>query len=174
VHVRVDSYCLASRSGGALDHGPNIDWLGRIVEQQRGKRLGDVMNERIFAPLGMSDIGFTMSESMKARRAKIHDRAADGKLTPLPELALPQPPEMDCGGHGLYGSVGEYMTFIRMLLNDGVGRNGRVLKAETVGQTETVEGSELAEDSSRSSQTPMHRGATANPATRYIDCGRAA
>src|SRR5260370_17948859 len=39
---------------------------------------------------------------------------------------------------------------------------------------ETVEGSELAEDSSRSSQTPMHRGAPANPATRYIDCGRAA
>ena len=39
---------------------------------------------------------------------------------------------------------------------------------------ETVERSELAEDSSRSSQTPMHRGAPANPATRYIDCGRAA
>jgi methyl acetate hydrolase len=75
-----------------------------------------------------------MTPSMKARRATIHDRAADGKLTPQPDLALPDPPELDCGGHGLYATVGEYMKFIRMLLNDGVGPNGRVLKAEMVAQ----------------------------------------
>jgi len=118
--------------GERWTYGVNIDWLGRIVEQQRGKRLGEVMKERIFEPLGMTDIGFTMSDSMKARRVTIHDRAADGKLTPLPDLALPQPPEMDCGGHGLYATVGEYMKFIRMVLNDGAGPNGRVLKSETV------------------------------------------
>jgi methyl acetate hydrolase len=118
--------------GEAWTYGANIDWLGRIVEQQRGKRLGEVMKERIFIPLGMTDIGFVMSASMKARRATIHDRAADGKLTPLPDLALPDPPEMDMGGHGLYATVGEYMKFIRMILNDGDGPNGRVLKAETV------------------------------------------
>jgi methyl acetate hydrolase len=120
--------------GERWTYGVNIDWLGRIVEQQRGKRLGEVMRERIFDPLGMVDIGFTMSESMKARRATIHDRAMDGKLTPLPDLVLPQPPEMDMGGHGLYASVGEYMKFIRMMLGDGAGPNGRVLKAETVAQ----------------------------------------
>jgi methyl acetate hydrolase len=120
--------------GERWTYGVNIDWLGRIVEQQRGKRLGEVMQERIFAPLGMVDIGFTMSEAMKARRATIHDRAMDGRLTPLPDLVLPQPPEMDMGGHGLYASVGEYMKFIRMMLNDGAGPNGRVLKAETVAQ----------------------------------------
>jgi methyl acetate hydrolase len=107
---------------------------GGIVEQQRGKRLGDVMRERIFEPCGMKDIAFTMTDSMKSRRVTIHDRAADGKLTPLPELVLPQPPEMDCGGHGLYASVGEYMKFIRMILNDGNGGVGRVLKADTVAQ----------------------------------------
>jgi methyl acetate hydrolase len=120
--------------GEAWTYGVNIDWLGKIVEAVRGKRLGAVMKERIFEPLVMTDIGFTMTPSMKARRATIHDRAADGKLTPLPDLALPDPPELDCGGHGLYATVGEYMKFIRMLLNDGVGPNGRVLKAETVAQ----------------------------------------
>ena len=120
--------------GERWTYGVNIDWLGRIVEQQRGKRLGEVMKERIFDPLGMADIGFTMNDSMKARRATIHDRAMDGRLTPLPDLVLPQPPEMDMGGHGLYASVGEYMKFIRMMLNDGAGPNGRVLKAETVVQ----------------------------------------
>ena len=118
--------------GAAWTYGVNIDWLGRIVEQQRGKRLGEVMKERIFAPLGMQDISFNMSDSMKSRRALLHDRAQDGKLTPLPDLVLPQPPEMDMGGHGLYATVGEYMKFIRMFLNDGAGPNGRVLKAETV------------------------------------------
>ena len=118
--------------GERWTYGVNIDWLGKIVEQQRGKRLGEVMKERLFEPLGMKDIAFTMSDSMTARRVTIHNRTADGKLTPLPDLALPQPPEMDCGGHGLYATVGEYMKFIRMMLNDGAGPNGRVLKAETV------------------------------------------
>ena len=118
--------------GAAWTYGVNIDWLGRIVEQQRGKRLGEVMKERIFTPLGMQDIAFTMTDAMKSRRAHLHDRAQDGKLTPLPDLVLPQPPEMDMGGHGLYATVGEYMKFIRMFLNDGAGPNGRVLKAETV------------------------------------------
>jgi methyl acetate hydrolase len=112
----------------------NIDWLGKIVEQQRGMRLGEVMKERIFGPLGIQDMAFTMSDSMKARRVTIHNRAQDGKLTPQPDLALPQPPELEAGGLGLYSTVGEYMKFIRMFLNDGAGPNGRVLKAETVQQ----------------------------------------
>jgi len=120
--------------GEAWTYGVNIDWLGKIVEQQRGQRLGAVMKERIFEPLGITDMAFTMTDSMKARRVTIHNRDADGKLTPLPDLVLPQPPELDCGGHGLYGSIGEYMKFIRMMLNDGAGPNGRVLKAETVAQ----------------------------------------
>src|ERR1700674_3096680 len=40
--------------GERWTYGVNIDWLGRIVEQQRGKRLGEVMKERIFEPLRMN------------------------------------------------------------------------------------------------------------------------
>ena len=40
------------------------------------------------------------------------------------------------GGHGLYATVGDYMRFIRMWLNDGAGEHGRVLKAETVRMAE--------------------------------------
>jgi methyl acetate hydrolase len=118
--------------GAAWTYGVNIDWLGRIVEKLRDKRLSEVMRERLFDPLGMKEIGFRMTEAMKARRAVIHDRAADGKLTPLADLVLPDPPPMDMGGHGLYSTVGEYMKFIRMILAGGSGPNGRVLKAQTV------------------------------------------
>lgn len=123
---------LLHEPGERWTYGVSIDWLGLVVEQQRGKRLGEVFKEKIFAPLDMVDIGFSMSDSMKSRRVTIHDRAMDGKLTPMPDLVLPQPPAMDMGGHGLYSTVGEYMKFIRMILNDGIGPNGRVLKAATV------------------------------------------
>ena len=124
--------CLIHDPGEAWSYGTNIDWLGSIVEEIRGVRLGEVMRERIFKQLGMTETGFEMSPDMAARRAIVHQRAPDGQLTPVPELALPQPPVKDMGGHGLYATTGDYMKFIRMMLNDGNGPHGRVLKAETV------------------------------------------
>ncbi|MFO1061605.1 MAG: serine hydrolase domain-containing protein [Dongiaceae bacterium] len=118
--------------GDQWEYGSNLDWCGQVVEGVRGKRLGEVMRERIFEPLGMHDIGFVITPSMRPRLARIHQREADGSLTPLLELELPQPPEVDMGGHGLYATVGDYMKFIRMWLNDGAGPNGRVLKPDTV------------------------------------------
>ena len=118
--------------GEKWEYGSNIDWCGQIVESIRGKRLGEVMKERIFAPLGMEDIAFSPTPAMRSRLAVIHQREADGSLTPLPDLQLPADPEVHMGGHGLYASIGEYMKFIRMWLNDGAGPNGRVLKQETV------------------------------------------
>jgi methyl acetate hydrolase len=121
---------LLFEPGERWNYGVNIDWVGKVVEAVRGKRLSEVMAEHIFAPLGMTDIGFTLTPSMMERRATIHRRAQDGDITPQPYLILPQSPEMDMGGHGLYASIGEYMKFIRMILNDGEG----VLKPETVAQ----------------------------------------
>ena len=118
--------------GERWEYGTNIDWVGQVVEGVRGKRLGAVMRERVFDQLGMDEIAFTRTDAMKARSATIHARGEDGSLTPLDDFALPDNPEVDMGGHGLYGTVPEYMKFIRMWLNDGAGPNGRVLKPETV------------------------------------------
>ncbi len=118
--------------GDAWEYGMNLDWCGQIVESLRGKRLGEVMQERIFAPLGMADSSFTISPAMRQRLARVHQREADGSLTPLSDFELPQPPEVHMGGHGLYSTVGDYCRFIRMYLNDGAGEHGRVLKPETV------------------------------------------
>ena len=118
--------------GEKWEYGTNIDWVGQVVEGIRGKRLGEVMRERVFDQLGMNDIAFTRTDAMKARSATIHARGEDGSLTPMDDFALPDDPEVHMGGHGLYGTVPEYMKFIRMWLNDGDGPNGRVLKPETV------------------------------------------
>ncbi len=120
--------------GERWEYGLNIDWAGQVVEGITGKRLGEVLQERVFAPLGMTDTAFTFSPKMKARLATVHQREADGSLTPLTDFELPQDPEVHMGGHGLYSTVGDYMRFIRMILNDGAGEHGRVLKPETVAQ----------------------------------------
>lgn len=118
--------------GEKWEYGTNIDWAGQVVESIRGQRLGDVMRQRIFEPLEMADTAFTMSPSMKDRLAPIHQRESDGSLTPLIGFELPAEPEVHMGGHGLHGTVGDYMKFIRMWLNDGAGTSGRVLSSETV------------------------------------------
>jgi methyl acetate hydrolase len=112
-------------------YGTSLDVAGLLVEAVSGQRLGDYMREHILAPLGMKDTGFTMSEDARARLATIHARAPDGKLAPAP-LVLDQDPEQHMGGHGLYGTAGDYLRFVRMLLNDGQLDGVRVLRPETV------------------------------------------
>ncbi len=122
--------------GEDWEYGSNIDWAGRVVEGITGQRLGQVMQERIFVPLGMTSTAFTLTSSMRSRLARIHQRESDGSLTPMTDFELPQDPEVHMGGHGLYATVGDYCRFIRMWLNDGAGEHGRVLKPETVRMAE--------------------------------------
>jgi len=121
--------------GERWEYGTNMDWCGQIVEAITGKRLGDVFKTRIFEPLGIMDTTFELTDAMRRKLAGIHARNADGSLTPM-DFELPANPEIHMGGHGLYGTIGDYMRFIRMWLNDGAGEHGRVLKAETVRMAE--------------------------------------
>ena len=121
--------------GDKWEYGSNMDWCGQVVEGITGKRLGEVFKTRIFEPLGMRDTTFELTDALRQRVAGMHARNADGSLTPM-DFELPSQPEVHMGGHGLYSTVGDYMRFIRMWLNDGAGEHGRVLKAETVRMAE--------------------------------------
>ena len=117
--------------GERWEYGTNIDWVGQVVEGITGQRLGEVFQSRIFEPLGITDMTFAIDDRIRARLAGMHARHPDGRLEAM-DFELPARPEVHFGGHGLYGTVGDYMKFIRMWLNDGAGPNGRVLKADTV------------------------------------------
>ena len=118
--------------GDRWEYGSNIDWVGQVVEGITGKRLGEVMQDRIFEPLGMNSTSFALTPSMRSRLTQVHQRESDGSLTPLTDFELPQDPEIQMGGHGLYSTAEDYCKFIRMWLSDGRGPHGEVLKAETV------------------------------------------
>jgi len=122
---------LLFEPGTQWEYGSNMDWAGQVVEAITGKRLSEAMRERILDPLEMHDTAFTLTPAMRQRLARIHQREHDDSLK-LSDFALPEEPEVDMAGHGLYSTAQDYVKFIRMWLNDGRGPNGPVLSQETV------------------------------------------
>jgi methyl acetate hydrolase len=117
--------------GERWDYGINMDWVGKAVEAVSGKRLDAYFQESIFAPLGMVDTGFVLRDDQRARLAAMHARGADGTLEAIP-FELPQAPEFFMGGGGLYGTAGDYLRFLDMILSGGTVDGEQILKRETV------------------------------------------
>jgi CubicO group peptidase (beta-lactamase class C family) len=89
--------------------------------------------DKIFAPLGMKDSGYVVTEEQRARQARVHARQADGTLVPQPWEAAPVAnPEFWSGGGPLYSTARDYLTFLQMMLNGGSWNGARILKPETV------------------------------------------
>ena len=91
-----------------------------MVEAVSGQKLGAYMQDNIFGPLGMDDTAFKHHDRTCAR-------AWPGSISAAPtarfdarlELEIPQEPEFEMGGGGLYGTAGDYLKFVRMMLNQG-------------------------------------------------------
>lgn len=120
--------------GDRWEYGISIDWIGKMVEAVSGQRLGECFRDHLFLPLGMRDTAFRITEAMRARLAKIHQRVDDGSLVPPMDLEMPQDPEVELGGAGLYGTIGDYLCFIRMMLNGGRVNGEQILAPETVAE----------------------------------------
>jgi methyl acetate hydrolase len=121
--------------GERWDYGINIDWAGKMVEATSGQKLGQYLKDNVLGPLGMDSTAFFITPAMRERLARIHHRGPDGSLVPDMALEIPQQPEFEMGGGGLYGTAGDYAKFVRLMLNRGRSDRGeQVLKPETVAQ----------------------------------------
>jgi CubicO group peptidase (beta-lactamase class C family) len=117
--------------GEKWDYGINIDWVGKAVERVSGQLLGDYFAEHLFGPIGMKDTAFRLTPERRARLASMHARGPDGTLASI-EFEVPQNPEFQMGGGGLYGTASDYLAFERIFLNEGRANGRLVLKPETV------------------------------------------
>jgi methyl acetate hydrolase len=122
---------LAFDPGDRWEYGINIDWIGKAVERVSGEKLGEYFAEHLFGPIGMQDTSFKLTPERRARLVGMHARGADGALAPM-EFELPQEPEFEMGGGGLYGTAADYLAFASVFLNQGRTRGRQVLQPETV------------------------------------------
>lgn len=115
--------------GQGWEYGINIDWAGKMIEKVSGQSLGQYLRDNLFAPLGMNSTGFYITDEMRRRLASTHLRGEDGKLSLFP-FEIPQAPEFEMGGGGLYSTAGDYLKFLRMILNHGQLGGERILTPE--------------------------------------------
>ncbi len=124
---------LVCDPGDRWEYGISTDWVGQTIERLTGQSLEDYFHEHLFAPLGMSDTGFTMRPEQRSRFAPRHARQPDGSLQVIP-FAEPPDPEFFEGGGGLYSTGPDYLRFLRMLLGNGQLDGVQILRPETVAE----------------------------------------
>ena len=111
------------------------DVLGALIEVWSGQKLGEYMQENVFAPLGMKDtfFGLPKDEERLARMATLYDHDLQNGREPK-RLPLSCPyiltEEYQCGGAGLVSCTEDYALFADALACGGVGRNGNRILSE--------------------------------------------
>lgn len=124
---------LAHQPGDRFHYGHSSDVLGFLIGRVEGKPFRQVLQERIFTPLGMPDTDFWMPREKRHRLASLYTYDAPaGGLTKVDLELYDAPPEYTPGGGGLISSAADYHRFVRMLLNGGELDGVRLLRPETV------------------------------------------
>lgn len=132
---RIATLPLNFQPGARWEYGVSTDIVGRLVEVISGKPLDQYLQERIFAPLGMIDSGFSVPKDKQDRLATVY--APDGKggifpmETPLTNQ-IKSPAVMFSGGGGLASTPADYLRFAQMLINGGELDGQRILGKKTV------------------------------------------
>jgi len=102
----------------------NFFLLGDIVRRVSGMPLDRFSHERIFAPLGMTDTGFTPAEAARTRIAPTGDMTSVRGVVHDPTARRMG----GVAGHaGLFSTAADLATFCRMVLGGGVHRSVRIL-----------------------------------------------
>jgi CubicO group peptidase (beta-lactamase class C family) len=122
---------LVHQPGRAWEYGLSTDVLGRVVEVVSGKRLGELLEARIFRPLRMTDTGFIVPKDRAARLAQAFATDPEtGQPTNLIDVLAP--PRNDSGGAGAVSTAADYLRFCEMLLRGGELDGVRLLSRASV------------------------------------------
>ena len=122
---------LAHQPGTTFEYSLSVDVLGRVIEAITGMTLGQFLQERIFAPLAMTDSAFIVPPEKRDRLAQPFaiDRASEKPINLL-DVTVAQ--KNDAGGAGSVGTTMDYARFLQMLLNGGELDGVRLLSPTTV------------------------------------------
>ena len=134
--ARLGKIPLQYQPGTRFHYSVSVDVLGRVVEVLSGQPLDEFFQQRIFAPLEMTDTFFEVPADKKPRFGTNH------RFDPSTQtLIVSDRPETSAfandvtffsGGGGLVSSTEDYMRFSQMLLNGGELNGARILGRKTI------------------------------------------
>jgi len=130
--TKLSALPLCCQPGTMFEYSMSTDVLGALVEVLSGMDLNRFFNERIFAPLGMKDTGFLLSEPNGARVALPNNDPANNVKASAFAYDSTREPNWFSGGGGLFSTASDYMRFCQMLLNGGELDGGRLLSHKMV------------------------------------------
>ena len=123
---------LIFQPGENWEYGINIDWAGKIVEKVSGVDLNEYVKANILRPLGMKNTSFSINDLSADALVPLSLRDDDGNLSDVSELMPNVTDGPYLGGGGLYSNVGDYMKFMRMVLQNGQGPDSEILPSGMV------------------------------------------
>jgi CubicO group peptidase (beta-lactamase class C family) len=109
---------LLRQPGEVWEYGHSTDVLGRVLEVISGMSLGRLLQERIFAPLGMVDTAFYTPPDKLDRRAEAFPLGLSERDHVDPVNST-EPPLCEFGGTGLVSTMNDYARFCAMLTGGG-------------------------------------------------------
>ncbi len=119
--------------------GLGFQVMGAVLEKVTGRKVTDLMKERIFDPLGMTESTFYPSAQMLERLAVPYYYPLKGGAPVRYDISNRWTPPMDNTARtamlsgGLFCTVGDYLKFSQLIALKGVGANGkRILSEKTV------------------------------------------
>ncbi len=142
---------LAFQPGSRWQYSVGIDVAARILEIVSGRPLARVLRERLFEPLGMVDTAFEVPAAKRPRLAAMYGRpdimlpgttsslaleawqeGFNERLDVSATYPVDAPDTFIRGGHGLFGTIGDYFRFAQMLANGGALDGTRVIGRKTL------------------------------------------
>lgn len=139
---------LAYQPGTRWHYSLANDVLAHLIEVLSGQPLQHFLHERLFAPLGMTDTGFSVPDAHQQRIATMYGLPdiADTTFSQLAaawmhgvnerrDVSATYPAtnrHFARGGHGLFSTIGDYQRFAQMLLNGGELDGAQILGRKTV------------------------------------------
>jgi CubicO group peptidase (beta-lactamase class C family) len=133
---RYGSLPLIYQPGERWLYNSGTEILGVLIARAAGTTFGEFLHERIFAPLGMKDTAFSVSQAKLHRLAtaymkdyttqalKVFDDPATGKFS--------SPPAFENGSAGLVSTADDFNAFAQMMLNGGCLGSERILSRPSV------------------------------------------
>ena len=137
-------------------YGLSLDVIGALIELVSGKRLGEYLEENIFAPLGMKNTSFGFTDEKLSRMAtqyKFDPQTCSSVEIPKNHNPYAFGPEYESAGAGLISCVDDQILLTEALTHLGLGNNGKRILSE---RAVNLIRSDALSDSVRKTFTPTH------------------